>query len=637
MQALHWLKAARAAEAEGHEHQAILNAEEGLVHAPDHAELHHYLAALYRKEGLNTRARKHFAAARAFAPDHSLFTLDLIDDYLRTGEAAEAMIYLGECLQKSDLFGAPALFLRLGRALFINGQWNDALRAFLQVLAEPEVSQEEAASTLLYALEIMLRRGLYLEAQGVLHDMVPSTGSFFHWIWEQRQAQLSYWQGDFGQARAFWRNNLEQRFDEAVFGALQLLTPPVAQSQSAQKKWETLIEETGDLFRERPLLTTPQSLFNPFDYRVGYTAREKQRLDALGVWYHQHFASSRPKTKSSLDEVSRKPHIAVITDEFTPDFCCFISPWLHHYTQAYATGSAPYDLTIFYFSADGIPPDLTPFEALFYQLPVHVERAQTLLKYIQPDIVLYTQLKTELYRLALTPSADTQNYLYPLAQYYSGIPSLRSDLVEQLTAQALDLSEPLSIYLKRKNTSLAPFKRSDYQLPSLGNLYFFALTPLSWTPEFDALASAILKADRKAFLVGLKISGSALHTHAQQRHEETLAKPHRVRWLDLTLEACTGLIQEVQVVIGGIDSERWLRETVYQQKNAVYYTASLAQETPLMQWLKNRGGMVTNELELACNMALAGSGAAGEHVKLETVPGPSDLQAWESILLSLED
>jgi tetratricopeptide (TPR) repeat protein len=610
---------------------ALACVEELLIETPQNAEAHALAAQIYTRQGFAEYSRKHLEAAHAFAPDDVGYAFALIDDYLHAGEASSAIIHLQILLTQPEGDFDSAIYVanvmaRLGQCFFFLGQWQDALRAFLEVLSQP-VRELSTYTALLYALEITFRQQQYDQATLILQSLqIEQMPSAFTILWKTLWARVCYWQGDFVQARYYWQEVLEQRFDEQCFNALHLLPPPVPQSAEDAEKWELLLTETIALFPERPLLTLleGQSLFNPFDFSLRHTEHEQHRLQFLGDWYLRHFPSGAEEKTLEADAsaLATDRHVGVITDFLSVSFCAMVLPWLHYYRQ-----HGDYRLTLFY-NAGEIPPELLPFNDLLYQLPLHVSQALTLLNDMALTTLIYTQLKGDLYRLAMTPPTGTQQYLYPLHQYHSGLATLSQKLIARLCATGIYLATDCV-------PAITEVSRRGLGLPTLGHLYFFTVTPASWSPAMDTLAEAILNQDRKAFIIALKIPESTMHIRIQQRHEHSISRSHRIRWVDI--DALT-LIPLVDSVVGTSvpESEFIVWQALCQGRPVGYFDQGL--QTPLSQKLNREAyfGRETNVFSLADILT-----ESVRHVRLESTSfralSVSEIEAWESILLSLEE
>lgn len=620
--------------------EALSCAEDALIESPQNAEAHAFAAQIYKQQGFNTLSRRHLEAAHAFAPEEVDYALALIDDYLYVGDATSALIHLQPLLvQSADAIDQIAdsslersayvanVLARLGQSFFFLGKWQDALQAFLEVLSQP-VREVSTYTALIYALEITFRQQRYDQATLILQSLsIENMSVGFSSLWKTLWARVCYWQGDFVQARHHWQQVLDQGFNEQAFNALHLLPPPVAQSLAESEKWEQLLQQTVALFPERPVLTVleGQSLFNPFDFALKHTEQERYRLKLLGDWYLRHFPlvsdeeASRDKKNSVLPA---RRHIGVITDFLSMHFCATVLPWLHYYSQ-----HGDYRLTLFY-SAGEIPSILEPFKDLLYQLSLSAPQALTQLNSLDLTTLLYTQLKGELYRLAMTPPRGVQQYLYPLNQYDSGLGTLSQRLVERLCEEGIYFSADCT-------PAMTQLSRGSVGLPTLGNLYFFSVTPADWSPAMDALAEAILTQDRKAFIVALKAPESTMHVRIQQRHEQSIRRFHRIRWVNTDALELIALVDSV-VGTSVPDSEFILWQALCQHKNVGYFDQGT--QTPLLQKLSHEQHPWVQRSALLLADILTES---VRHVRLEGTSfralSVTDLEAWESILLSLEE
>lgn len=605
--------------------EALACVEDALIDNPKNAEAHALAAQIYAQQGFGELSRKHLEAAHAFAPETLSYAFALVDDYLNAGDAVSALSHLQIVFAQPDtVHRLTPVLARLGQCFFFLGQWQDALRAFLEVLSQA-VEETSTYTALLYALEITFRQQQYDQAMLILQS-VPTAhmSDLLSSLWKMYWARVCYWRGDFVQARHHWQAVLDQGFNEQAFNALHLLPPPVPQHAQEVEKWEQLLNNTIALFPERPVLTdlAGQSLFNPFDFVLQHTLSEHQRLRVLGDWYLQHFALVSERVEQNTLSLDRERHVGVVTDFLSASFCAWVLPWLHYHRQ-----HSDYRMTLFY-GAGEIPSALTPFGDLLCQLPLHVPQALDRLNTSGLTTLIYTQLKGELYRLAMTPPVGVKQYLYPLHQYYSGLKSLSQTLVERLCEEGLYLSTSIP-------AAPGSASRRSLGLPTLGNLYFFTVTPVGWSPAMDALAEEILTRDRKAFIVALKIPESTMHVSIQQRHEQSIQRSHRVRWVDIDALV---LLPLVDCVVGTSvpESEFIFWQALCQHQRVGYFDQGVP--TPLSQKLTREGHhwVQSNPLSLADVLT-----ESIRHVRLEGTSfralSVTQLEAWESILLSLEE
>lgn len=625
----YWLSQAKDASCQGHWEQAVLYAEEGLLFTPQAASLHALLAQLYAEQQFFEQARPHYEAARAYAPENSAYTLALIDDYLRAGEGANALVYLQDLLSHAELaeFSTEVLW-RLGKTFFMMGRWQDALLACSEVFAQVLPSSDngpEAIQVICYILEILLYKHRYQRAEQLLNHLPQAMQN--HVLIKSYRARLAYWAGHFVQARESWREVLSETFDEAAFGALHFLGPPVMQSEADAVKWDDYLNSAADLFEERPVLTASQdyTLFNPFDFVLSYGAPERERLALWGAWYQRHFPDMSD-VSSGVSQPAQAFHIGVVVDGFDSLTCAFLLPWLQHYQLV----QPPYQLTVFYLVGDDLPTSFHAYAHQLYQLPVQGQAALGVLAQAELRVLLYASLRGLLYRLAMTPPKGVQQYLYPLHQYTSGLPQLSQHLVHALTQARL--------YWHTQDVILpGGFTRSALRLPTLGHLYCFAFAPFGWTPEMDKLAEAILQQDRKAFIVGFTHPESTWHVRLQQRLEQSLSRPQRVRWIafEQAFEALS--LMDRVIAVARPESEFMATQAFAQGKITGYLRSKRDPLTPFGAALEQQAGDCLHEdvFSLA-NFLTASAG----HVRLEntnfSVPNPHDWAAWDAILLSLE-
>ncbi len=623
----HWLKQTQSSQAQGHWDQAVLYAEEGLLHFPQAAPLHAILAQLYQEQHFFTQARLHYEAARAYAPENTAYTLRLIDDYLRTAETANALVYLQDLLSNTliEPLGCEVLW-RLGKTFFMMGKWQDALLAFSEVLTRQlhdPTEGPDAVAAICYILEVLLYKRRYQRAEQLLLQL-PRDLQTAQRV-QRYRARVAYHGGNFVQAREAWREILSQTFDEEAFGALHFLGPPVMQSEADALKWQEYLAGAAQLFAERPVLAANEghTLFNPFDFVLTHQLTEQARLEHWGQWYQRHFPEKGSQVAPS---VVNPVHIGVVLDGFDMLACAFLLPWLRHYREA----SPAYQLTVFYLVGDEIPPALMEYAAHLYPLPVQHQAALAVFQWAKVTGLLYASLRGMLYRLAMTPPRGLQQYLYPLYQYASGLPQLSQALVNAQVASAL--------YWHTDPVISSGLTRSALRLPTLGHLYCFAFDPFGWTPEMDLLAEAILQQDRKAFIVGFIHGESTWHLRVQQRLDQVLSRPQRVRWiaLDNPVEAIP--LMDAVVAVARPESEFMAAQALNQSKRMGYLRHKAQPVTPFAAALAQHAGHYLHEdIFSLANFLTASAG----HVRLEhtNFPAPEHqkLAVWDTILLSLED
>lgn len=516
-----WFARGELALRQGEPSVALLAYERALLMNPASALTHARLGRLLLGEKAFDAALRHFEAARAFAPEVPAHTLALIELYLLLGDRTQAMTYSKEALSLDS--GSAEAFALLGRTLWLYGRWPEAQAALLQS-RELEPGGELAAVAL---LQLALRRQDHAQALALLLDW-PAGADSAEALY--LQACCQYWQGDHPAARALWYAALEQGSDSALL-QLTIAAPLVSLDQDSAVNWQALVEQGLELLAEQPL-ALDQPILWPLPARL--PAIGVELLRCLG----QRFQTLIPVAERSLAAGQTAFRVGLICSNLAdPALSDWALQWLG--LQAHDGLSR----LLFYLFPGEIPPAFAPWAEQCFQVPDHGEALARLLRDFALDALLYLDLDLSLYYLALCAPAPLQ-LLLPTWPGESGLASLPA-------AQArLELEAPPLLALAHAQ----PSTREAWSLPMLGNLYLCPLPPQNWLPDFDPTIRAILAADRKAFVIGLQQSGTALHTRVMQRQAESLGeRAHRVKWLDVPAERLPELISLVDLVVEPAD------------------------------------------------------------------------------------
>lgn len=514
-----------------HRHdEARLAFEQALALNPQAASLHSRLGRLLLDDLALTGALKHFEAARAYDPDALEPTLDLIELALLMGERQQAMVYLKDAMAQlqhldqhqtqSRTLGARS-FALLGQSLWLFGRWPDARAALYQAL-ELDPHCEVAILTL---LRLALRRDDQAELSRLLNLLNPDSSNSVQVLYAAGCSQ--YAQGDLPQARRYWRSAADQGSLAALL-QLTLAGPLVSQSGDERRNWQALTLEGARLLEPESLavvagLTLEWPLL-PQDPECGpeLLACLSQSLHRVVPLLETHGAQPRP-----TETAGRR--IGLLTSSLE-------SPERLDWVLALFTESSQttIDWQLFYLQPGELPAELAPWATRCFQVPDHGEALCRLLQDFDLQSLIYLDLEASLYYTALRRPVGHQ-FLAPTWPDDPGLPTL-------------SLLPESPVLGRAREPGLA--SRADWQLPRLGHLYLCPADPCGWLPEWDLTVRELLDQDRRAFILGLRRPGTALHTRVMQRHSESLGdRAHRVRWLDVAAERLPELISLVDLVL----------------------------------------------------------------------------------------
>lgn len=534
-----WRLSAGLAERQHLDEQALLDYERALSLDPREAGLHAALAQVLLRLGAYEAGLEHLDAARAFAPDDPAHTLVLIEYYLLRGERAQAMSYLKEALGQDP--SAPRVFALLGQALWYFGRWPEARAALLQSI---ELDPGEVARTAL--LRMALARGEHALALPLLLEPAHEAEGLYWQGWGH------YWQGDLAQAREFWRAALLSAPAGPALLSLSLAAPLVSQTSEERRNWAGLIRQALPLLEGVRLEALqpqwPLAAAMPEDApallsEIGDLFARS--LDALAQAVEVDEAESKQPEVPAAEQLAPYRVGLIASDLGRPE----LQDWLEQFLRLSAHKDL--DWQLFYLHPGELPAALQPWAARFVQLPDHGEALVRMLADFGLAALLYLDLGASLYYAALRAPVPLQ-VLLPTWGETSGLRSLQAVASGPQTQPGpwrepgWDLpAEPL-LALPRSGEA----SRADWELPRLGHLYLCPVTPEAWLPEFDTVLAELLNLDRKAFVLGLKLPGSSLHTRVMQRHEQSLGdRAHRMRWLELAPERLPALIGVVDLLL----------------------------------------------------------------------------------------
>lgn len=587
------------------ESEALLLLEEALSQYPEAAELHSQLAQLYLASELYEQAGTHFQAARAFAPQALSHTVHLVAYFLFLGQRRDALLYLQEALQMST--EPESLFPLLARIMLLFGRHQDAEAAWLQSLESGQASAEAQLDLLRFylrerrfekALIMSLQQQSQIEAFQA-NDTLWAEACHL-WAWSH------YWQGELAQARDLWRESLNTEISAAAFYALMLALPLVYQDQTEVEQWQSLLHTGSDILVKSQL--PPPMLENLLElpFPALLPPCQESVMQATASWLQSFYP---PLPQPPLQNKTHY-HLGLMAPNLaSPE----IMAWLQ--TLHPAPPPENLELSLFYLQPDHLPPELSHWEAHAFQIPAHLLALQNWFQAQPVDALAYFDLSPELYLLALQRAAPVQ-MLMPTCRHNSGLPSM--DFVLSVEAEppwdanVQNSERPLPIappQLTLPSSNSQTLSRQDWNLPRLGHLYLLPAEPQYWLPEQDQVISEILQRDRKAFILGLQLPGSTLHTRIMQRHEHSLSgRQRRVRWLKVQPTQWSDLFHLVDILVDPLEYSRgWL---TYQALNSgvpvVTCPGRSRSSRQASLWLKQMGfeDWITSSPELQAELAV---------------------------------
>lgn len=514
-----------------------------LLLEPERASVHAALAVLGLQTGVLHSARHHAEAARAFSPQQALYTRHLVSILLLQGERAEALLYVRELLQLEP--EAASSFALLGQVMYLFGQRELAWQAVQQSL-ELDPGQRELYFLLMWwALgqrrwAEALRLGLTYQETNSRSDSAQTALALHIWAYT-----LSA-HGELAQARDVWQQALSLDFQATYLLAYSLSAPLVYASSAQQTQWQQILEQAVDLLqRQHESLSDPYLWLSlPITPLPASLAAPVHQVWAACERAWQQTAQAEKTSHSPAPEVrvaaSSLRGVLLVSDLEDPACADWIYQWLSH-------SQAPgWTWQVLYLFPGGLPARFQAWASCFLQAPVHALSLPAFVADLGADVLLYLQVERELSHVLVQNLGPLQGCV-PSTQIPAGLP-----FDFQLTGFS-------ALACPREGVEHA-LRREDFELPRLGHVYFVPAEPDLWSPEWDRWLADILRRDRKAFVYGLQRSGTALHSHVQQRLTESLGdRQHRVRWLDLSDEQRWQILPLVDAVLNlpGMDAA-WL-------------------------------------------------------------------------------
>jgi len=529
---------------------AVAAFEQALNLDPTLAVAHSALGLLCLRQQALKPACQHLEAARAFAPEQPEHTLNLLEAYLALGDLNQATLYLSEAFVLAP--DSSRTFLLAAQLLAWIGQQSEAESAYWQSLElEPQQIQPY-----LELAKLLLRQQRYLQTQDLLltaHQNLktpylrPAQAAELQRLW----AQSLYWQGDWAQARTAWREALELDFSLLSLSQFCLGLPLIWQEPTELADWETLLEQ-GLAVLTQQSEATPDLIANlNWPLRHLPPAWRHQVQPSLGAWLQ----TSMPPLKLTCAETPDCQLGLVAADLNGPEIQDLLSLLLNNQLGTM-------QLRVFYLQPSQLPDCFQTWSDQFQRLPAHGPALVKALLTADVQVLAYLSLAHELLFAALQQPAPCQLWLS------------HSDPDGETLGLAAVLKPLHSPLPASPQLPVKPLQRRDWQLPKLAHLYGIWLPPQFWLPELDALLLQILQQDRKAFIVGLQLPDSGLHTRLMQRHSQSLGElARRVRWLALDPA------EQVQVL-----SLLDLLLDLPEQPQAWLGFQALAQGVPVLSW-----------------------------------------------------
>lgn len=526
-----WILQARLARA-AHDIPLALGAyEQALSLAPDRAAWHTELAFLLRAQS-DPRARRHFEAARAFAPEQLEYSLNLIRDYLQTGELHDAFVYLSDCLKQNP--ESAQLFVLLGQALRYSGQSEDAEKALQQSL----LLVPSHMDALLALLQLYDARADYVAGQSVLmrvspafiQEQSPEVQSYYHHL----KACIHYAQGDFIAARTAWRSSLNVQFNLLAFWGFNLALPPVFQEPEELEQWEEALQQSLEILSQHDAQWPLSQLPLCPAWHLPLTQRTES-VRRLGQILGQNAAPLEFKPCVDL--------LVLLKD--------WDAPQALDLAQALLTLERDdFQLRVGYLYGP-LPSVLEPYAERCLQLPDYLPALRERVRALQSETVLYAQLNASLYALALERAAPRQIWL-ACGGEKSGVPSMDYVLsvAEPLEdGPEINLNLPVApVFVQVQPADRA--ERADWNLPRLGRLYCVVADLQDWDFALDEQLDQIFQRDHKAFIWGFQRPQSQIHLALKRRYASRFPSRHkRIRFVHVPLAQRPTFLSLMDVVL----------------------------------------------------------------------------------------
>jgi protein O-GlcNAc transferase len=507
------------AEQRGQTGEAEVAYETALMVKADDAKTHFRLGLLLQSlTGPTDRSLKHLQAARAFAPQETVYTRTLARVHMMLGNSEDLIVYARELLEQNPK-DADAFFL-LGSGLHLSGQHNDAALALKQGL-EYDPSHVSAAFQL--GLLFLEQNQLSEAVASFENTLSISTGQGLQPAWVARVWALlgrAYQQqGQVGPASEAWQSALKIWPDGLACTGLSLQLPAIYTQAEDISTWHThFVEGISTLEKSAKEISSPlgEHIFPP--YSLSLQGKPEPELTTRINAFYQSFL-----TPSAKPSGSGKGSLTLIWIGINP-------LWETGLTALAKALNEQLPLTI-------LTPDANLAERLLkagltVQPTAYLrENIKQALALSQPDHLLYLDLRNPLaYALALEKLAPTQSVLC-LQPQSTGL----NTIDYFFSAQALEPENAEAQYseslVKMQNWPIIPIlpplptpwkSKRDLRLTELGSIYLCPVDPAKVHLDFDPVLQAILEKDRKAFLYFLYPAESLPYTYLQQRLHERL-------------------------------------------------------------------------------------------------------------------
>ncbi len=512
-----WYLMGLVAEQQGNLEKAEVAWETTLLVKPDDALTHFKLGMLLQSQGPTDRSLKHLQAARAFAPEESVYTRTLARVHMMLGNNEDLILYARALLEQNPKDG-DAFFL-MGAGLHLSGKYSDAELALKQA-SEYDPSHVSAAFQLGL---VQLERQELAEAVGSFERTLQVSqgqgvqASWLARVWALlgRAYQL---QGQVGPAAEAWQSALKLWPDGLACTGLSLQLPAVYQKAEDIPTWrKNFISGLETLEAKAREISSPlgEQQLHPFDLSLMGQAdlALKQRVAS----FYQSYLSDKTEPTGS-----QKNSLTVLW--------LGISPLWEPALMALVKALHPLLPVTVLTSEANLAERLLKTGLTVQPVPYLRENIKQALRYSKPDHLLYLDLRNPLaYSLALEKLAPVQSVLC-LQPESSGLNTLdyffSAAALEPAQAEA-QYSETL---VKLKNWPILPTlptlpawkSKRDLRLTELGTIYLCPVESNKIHPDFDPVLQAILEKDRKAFLYFLYREGDVAHTYLQQRLQERL-------------------------------------------------------------------------------------------------------------------
>ncbi|MGE3723948.1 MAG: tetratricopeptide repeat protein [Candidatus Sericytochromatia bacterium] len=514
---LGWYLMGLVAEQQGNQHEAEVAWETTLLLKSDDALTHFKLGMLLQSQGTTERSLMHLAAARAFAPEESVYTRTLARVHMMLGNNEDLMLYARALLEQNPKDG-DAFFL-LGSGLHLSGKYPDAELALRQA---SEYDPIHVSASFQLGLVLLEQQRLSEAVSAFENTLRVSQGQGVQASWLARVWALLgrafHAQGQVGPAAEAWQSALKLWPDGLACTGLSLQLPAVYQKPEDISTWrEHFVTGLETLEAKAREISSPLSeyLLPPFDLSLSGQAdlALKQRV---GHFYQSYL--SDPHTPTG----SQKNSLTLVWLGISP-------LWEPALTSLAKALNALLPLTILTSEAE-LAERLLKAGLTVQPVPYLRENIKQALLHSQPDHLLYLDLRNPLaYSLALEKLAPVQSVLC-LQPESTGL----NTLDYFFSAAALEPAQAETQYsetlVKLKAWPILPTlpalpawkSKRDLRITELGTIYLCPVESHKIHPDFDPALQAILEKDRKAFLYFLYREGDVAHTYLQQRLQERL-------------------------------------------------------------------------------------------------------------------